>query len=397
MPYTTYPAIRIYTSCTYSPPFDNCTLGIHQPDNQIFIISEYIHNKSKPFPWRLHLSFATDIAHALTYLHTRKCIHRDLKDSYMSPEVLLGDKFDLPTNITFNINGRRDLETCKSGLSSRHDCPLIEVEVLAHPSKDEDAHVGSIKFMTSAKKDIQSSRSSTDDSDDELMEAVTGLSSLGVNSGWSDSTGGGNQPLLNTGSSGYSTMQTVPPSLSSILTIRASPNPNETPDQVLPASNPSPSSRSTIVAQHTEGEDLLGISSIMSIDSLDLYHTAAGVSAISSTLATEGGSMIRSLHGDYPKKNSISGTISPPGEAVTWNPLDLIFSSGLFVAKYDVCMEWLGWKPVLECDDCGLKAHIKCGEVALHDCGLQPSFHDHTTGMSPVSKVKQGGKGSLTR
>ncbi|SJL18662.1 uncharacterized protein ARMOST_22259 [Armillaria ostoyae] len=61
--------------------------------------------------------------------------------------------------------------------------------------------------------------------DDELMEAVMGLSSVGVNSGWSDSTGGGNLPLLNTGSSEYSitvirshpSQQTVPPSLSSIL------------------------------------------------------------------------------------------------------------------------------------------------------------------------------------
>lgn len=31
------------------------------------------------FPWRLRLSFATDIARALAYLHARKCIHRDLK------------------------------------------------------------------------------------------------------------------------------------------------------------------------------------------------------------------------------------------------------------------------------------------------------------------------------
>ncbi|KAK0213535.1 TKL/LISK/LISK-DD1 protein kinase [Armillaria fumosa] len=463
-----------------------------EPDNRIFIISEYIdngnlrlyiHNKSKPFPWRLRLSFATDIARALAYLHARKCIHRDLKgenllvtsngrlkitdfgfariaarndeelkrltfcgtDSYMSPEVLLGDEFDLPTDIfslgiifceivsrqladdrhfkrcppTFNIDEDEIRKLASPGcppdmIALCLDClatdpaarpvtrdilerlRLIEVEVLARPSEDEDAHVGSIKFMTGGKrpsagpripsfgmgvgKDIRSSGSTTDDSDDELMEAVMGLSSVGVNSGWSDSTGGGNQPLLNTGSSEYSTtvirshtsQQTVPPSLSSILTIRASPNPNETPDQVLPASNPSPSSRSTVVAQRAEGEDILGTSSIMSIDSLDSYHTAAGLSAISSALATEGGSTIRSLHGNYvaplvhrftllkpgsakPKKNSISGTISPPGEAARWNPLDLLYSSGLFVAKCDVCTKRLGWKPVLECDDCGLK------------------------------------------
>src|SRR5215471_12317964 len=97
----------------------------------------YIHDKTKPFPWHLRLSFATDIARALAYLHARKCIHRDLKgenllvtsngrlkitdfgfaritarnedeskrltfcgtDSYMSPEILLGEEFDLPTDI----------------------------------------------------------------------------------------------------------------------------------------------------------------------------------------------------------------------------------------------------------------------------------------------------------
>ncbi|KAJ2967623.1 hypothetical protein NUW54_g13456 [Trametes sanguinea] len=122
-------------------------LGLSRaPDGRIFIISEYIengnlrmyiHDKSKPFPWRLRLSFATDIARALAYLHARKCIHRDLKgenllvtangrlkitdfgfariaarneeeskrltfcgtDSYMSPEILLGNEFDLPTDI----------------------------------------------------------------------------------------------------------------------------------------------------------------------------------------------------------------------------------------------------------------------------------------------------------
>lgn len=116
------------------------------PDGRIFIISEfieggnlrgYIFDKTKPLPWRLRLSFATDIARALAYLHARKCIHRDLKgenllvtangrlkitdfgfariaarneeeskrltfcgtDSYMSPEILLGHEFDLPTDI----------------------------------------------------------------------------------------------------------------------------------------------------------------------------------------------------------------------------------------------------------------------------------------------------------
>ncbi len=135
-----------------------------EPDGRIFIISEfiengmsikrllnrihpssvksgnlrlYVHDKNKPFPWRLRLSFATDIARALAYLHARKCIHRDLKgenllvtangrlkitdfgfariaarnaeerkrltfcgtDAYMSPEILLGNEFGLTTDV----------------------------------------------------------------------------------------------------------------------------------------------------------------------------------------------------------------------------------------------------------------------------------------------------------
>jgi len=88
------------------------------------------------FLWRLRVSFATDIAHALAYLHARRCIHRDLKgenllvtpngrlkitdfafariaarnadevkrltfcgtDSYVSPEIL-GEEFDLLTDV----------------------------------------------------------------------------------------------------------------------------------------------------------------------------------------------------------------------------------------------------------------------------------------------------------
>jgi LIM domain kinase 1 len=83
------------------------------------------------------MSILTDIARALAYLHARRCIHRDLKgenllltanmrvkitdfgfariaarnaeetrrltfcgtDSYMSPEILMGEEFDLPTDV----------------------------------------------------------------------------------------------------------------------------------------------------------------------------------------------------------------------------------------------------------------------------------------------------------
>lgn len=269
------------------------------PDNRIFIVSEfiengnlrqYIHDKSKPFPWRLRLSFATDIARALAYLHARKCIHRDLKgenllvtsngrlkitdfgfariaarsadeskrltfcgtDSYMSPEILLGDEFDLPTDIfslgvifceilarrladdhhfkrsapTFAIDpvevhnlatpgcppdlialSLQCLSTDPTARPTTRDIldrlRIIEAEVLSRPSERDEAHIGSIKSMGPKRpvggpripsfgmgvgKDIRSG-STTDDSDDEeLVEAVLTLSK--IKSGWSDSTDG---------------------------------------------------------------------------------------------------------------------------------------------------------------------------------------------------------------
>ncbi|KAJ7817859.1 kinase-like domain-containing protein [Mycena olivaceomarginata] len=357
----------------------NCCLYIGlsrapEPDNRIFIVSEfiengnlrvYIHDKSKPFPWRLRLSFATDIARALAYLHARKCIHRDLKgenllvtsngrlkltdfgfariaarndeeskrltfcgtDSYMSPEILLGDEFDLPTDIfslgiifceiaarkladddhfkrtapTFGIDPAEVHKLANPGcppefLALAIDClatepaarpstrdvlerlRVIEAEVLARPAEGDDLHVGSVRLMTASRrpgpnpripsfglgvgKDIRgsshnSSNTDTDDSDDELMEAVMGLSSVGVgNSDWSEETNG-HQPLLdsNVTSSTFSDYSTTVirahptqgsgsqlPSLSSILTVRgaaASP-PGDTPDAKEAAAEASP-------------------------------------------------------------------------------------------------------------------------------------------------------------
>ncbi|EIW73130.1 hypothetical protein TREMEDRAFT_22557, partial [Tremella mesenterica DSM 1558] len=114
-------------------------------DDRVFIVSEYVPRGNLrqfilspyAFPWRLRLSFATDVARAVAYLHARQCIHRDLKgenllitsnervkvtdfgfariasrneeemrrmtycgtDGYMSPEIINGQQFDLPTDV----------------------------------------------------------------------------------------------------------------------------------------------------------------------------------------------------------------------------------------------------------------------------------------------------------
>ncbi|PCH43036.1 kinase-like protein [Wolfiporia cocos MD-104 SS10] len=510
-------------------------LGLSQaPDGRIFIISEfiengnlrlYIHDKSKSFPWRLRLSFATDIARALAYLHARKCIHRDLKgenllvtangrlkitdfgfariaarnaeeskrltfcgtDSYMSPEILTGTEFDLPTDIfslgvifceiaarkladdhtfrrappLFEIDPDEVRRLASPGcpptfVSLALDCLAqdptmrpntrvildrlreIEAEVLSQPSEAEDMHLGTVKFMTGGVRrpgaapripsfgmgigrDIRNSGEAgttveihssdeSEDSDDELAQAVEKLSHVGLNSSWAETSssdvsgqrGDSAQPLIDNTSSTHSEYSTTvirshpassessAPSLSSILTVRATPTADPPPTG---AQIPTPSD------------------SLLTIES---YYTASNSSlAQASAVATEGGSTIRassfplihrfSLLKPGAKRTSVSASrsrsASPPVGDALWNrnPLEFIFSSTLLAAKCDVCGKRLGWKPVLECDDCGLRAHVKCADSAPMDCGLRPPrpgvHHAHAITPVPTSpKAKQNGK-----
>jgi LIM domain kinase 1 len=185
----------------------------------------------------------------------------------------------------------------------------------------------------------------------------------------------------------------MPPSLSSILTIRPAADPNPTFDAAIPATtldNLAADSRVTFQSEYstkvvTNTDSLFNnLGTTNSMLSIDSFHTAQALSTISTAAATEGGSTIQTLPLVHRftlikpgvKKTSVGGigarNGSPPSagrlhsrgngnvgsqepHVVGWNPLDLFFSSGLLGAKCDLCLKRLGWKPVLECDDCGLR------------------------------------------
>lgn len=546
------------------------------PDNRIFIISEYvengnvrlyIHDKSKPFPWRLRISFATDVTRALAYLHARKCIHRDLKgenllitsngrikvtdfgfaritarneeeskrltfcgtDSYMSPEILLGDGFDLPTDvfslgiIFCEIAARRladethfkrhppnfGIDATEARKRACPECPPdflrlclecvntdpakrpttrmilerlreIEQDILLR-QEGEDVHVGSIKFISGGKrpptvqripsfgigigKDIRvnekedislvssSSSGGEDSDDDELIEA---LSKLGISpESWNGSSTASDVPLDNAKSTNdgptcsqcYSTavvrsqISSFPSPPSSVLTIKPSPDPTLTP--VLSLADTSSSVDPDCSAMNG--------TSTSSIVHSDTYLTTS-FSMVSSALATDGGSIMRTIGtngsiidatssnsrgggihrftsikpGAKPKKfrarvvvgsrtaqsgfqsssaslkgqverGIIASSSSSAIGALVWNPLDLFFSSGLLMAKCDVCFKRLGWRPVMACDDCGMKTHEKCADAAPKDCGRrsqrplphQYQFPSPLQVTSPLSRVKK--------
>lgn len=79
-----HPNVVQYLGLCLAPPAGSS----HSPRPRILIISEFlprgnlrqfILDRSLPFPWRLRVSFAVDIARAIAYLHARNAMHRDLK------------------------------------------------------------------------------------------------------------------------------------------------------------------------------------------------------------------------------------------------------------------------------------------------------------------------------
>ncbi|KAH8993173.1 kinase-like domain-containing protein [Lactarius akahatsu] len=465
-----------------------------EPDARIFIISEfiengnlrqYIYDKSKPLPWRLRLSFATDIARALAYLHARKCIHRDLKgenllltangrlkitdfgfariaarnqeesrrltfcgtDAYMSPEILLGYEFDLPTDIfslgiiLAEIAARRladDTHFARSAPSFTVDndevcklaspgCPpefiqlaidciaedpaarpttlvilerlrAIEAEVLARPEEAE-VHTGSIKFMTGNRRPLappripsfgegigkgirtsstQEPHLSEEESDDELSDAVSRLESVTIIENGVPLAS--RLPAALFSLQGVHTPTTAQASFVDILH-------NQPTQPSLPSPLSSQSAHPQVASNPPPNRPLPAEPERHSAISMASYYTASEEDASSIAAATEGGSSLAPalVHRftlvkpgtiftkrSRPASPSGSSSSTPGGGGGGWSALDFFFASGLLPgggggAKCDICAKRLGRKAALECDDCGLRAHIKCGEVAPRD------------------------------
>jgi LIM domain kinase 1 len=78
------------------------------------------------------------------------------------------------------------------------------------------------------------------------------------------------------------------------------------------------------------------------------------------TLLKPGAKQKRNSSGSASPNNHGNGSESAGGAGVGWNPLEILFSSGILVGKCDLCNKRIGWKPVLECDDCGLRFISLC-------------------------------------
>jgi LIM domain kinase 1 len=181
------------------------------------------------------------------------------------------------------------------------------------------------------------------------------------------------------------------PSLLSILTVRASPISRPSPpNRPLPAEpdlDPGPEP-----ALHPSGVSAAS------------YYTAS--EEVSIAAATEGGSSLQVHRFTLVKpgtmaKQHLASPSGGGGHHHGWSALDFFFASGLLPgggggsgARCDICHKRLGRKAALECDDCGLRAHIKCGEVAPRDCGLRSasSLTGTSLALSTTMAMAVGGK-----
>lgn len=525
-----HPNIVQYIGLTKSPG----------PNGRIYIISEfvggnvrsYIADRSKPFPWRLRISFAMDMARALAYLHARNCLHRDLKgenllitandrikvcdfgfariaarneeemrrisycgtDGYMSPEILLGVDFSLPSDVfslgvifaeiasrhlvdsntfkrqipgfSLDADEVRDMasEGCPDAFvqlaldcveedpRDRPDmrqvvCRLrdIEREVLLREEAENQYAIGSVRGATiqsimgskvkraapprlpsfnGAVKVGGHASSGSEDSGDEIDEALAALENIGIEPGHPSANG----TLKSTSTfkvAGHGNpwwSEEAPDALPSINRSWLA-SPGAAAERVrensdLPENAESDYSTSVVrsskltqrhapLAMMDERASTLTVRTLRQEASPLLIPARRGSAdasmaqsfmasrsprpEISMTLAT-----ISSANSSYLESDSIqhrftlvkNGTRRPAsitaaaqqaaGEGAHVHPssypslMPPAVMLGNALAKCWVCGKRIGWKPFMDCDDCPYKTHVACAELAPPTCQDMP-------------------------
>ncbi|KAB5591769.1 TKL/LISK/LISK-DD1 kinase [Ceratobasidium theobromae] len=210
----------------------------------------------------------------------------------------------------------------------------------------------------------------------------------------------------------------------SAMTVRASPtnNANVLPDQPVHQTEPSDmsiedatqaskiiqvettrGSRMSVDSYHTASSAIMSPAEIPPTDSEVLGSIAAATEGSTTTMRRivepepsfihrftiiKPGSARKATGSTSPTSNGREISPPPPDHAPLWSPFEFFFGGG-YGTKCDLCMKRLGWgwKPVLECDDCGMRTHLKCGEFAPRDCGLRGPRHASppTTVAPPIS------------
>ncbi|SNX87605.1 related to serine/threonine protein kinase [Melanopsichium pennsylvanicum] len=528
-----HPNIVQYIGLTKSPG----------PDGRIYIISEfvggnvrsYIADHSKPFPWRLRMSFAMDIARALAYLHARNCMHRDLKgenllitanerikvcdfgfariaarnedemrrisycgtDGYMSPEILLGVDFSLPSDIfslgvifaeiasrhlvdshtfkrtmpTFGLDADEVREMASDGCPEEFiqlalDCVEqdprdrpemrqvvsrlrdIERQVLMREEAENRYAIGSVRGATihsimgtklkrAAPPRLPSfngalklnshthSGANSDDSGDEIEEALAALDKIGIeqddarapgsikgsstfkvsghgnpwwsqdvtealpsiNRSWLASPGAAAERIRHESESGLLEDAEYAESDYSTSVVRSSKMTQRHAPLAMPADRASTLSIRTLrqgdspllIPARRESADVSAAQSFMTARTHrpDPSIALATIASVSSGIVEP----VPICHRFTLVKNGTRrpNSVTAAAQACAGNtahqhvssypsllPPAIMLSNAL--AKCWVCGKRIGWKPFMDCDDCPYKTHVACAELAPPTC-----------------------------
>jgi len=319
---------------------------------------------------------------------------------------------------------------------------LRQVEMEVADRGHEETHVGTIKFATGGKRrpgtapripsfsklgqfgggetlKIDTSPDSipleenSDDSDDDDLEAVLSELELGLAKG---EEGDKELPYSTTvvrGPSHHANNGPTRSNMSSVMTVKPeSPLVEEQP-VLEPLAHRQTASAMTIDTFRTAHEGSTLSVAVATIG--DNEHAGASDQSMPGAIETSSSFMYHRFTMIKPgsKRHSV-GILpvtrpSPKGgigkrhsivDGLSWGPFDFFLgrarkqsTSGASTptpsTKCDLCGKrlGLGYKTILECDDCGIRVHVKCGEFAPNGCGVRIQERANSgKGVTPSGK-----------